>query len=172
MIVDQRTSQAGMIVASGRTSVDGYLLCDGSAVSRTTYANLFAAIGTTFGVGDGSTTFNIPDFVGAVPRGAGTSTGYTQNVTVTLGAKDNDGFQGHRFGIGIGFGPSDDGFVYGSTTDDLPGLTNGFIISRAGGSVNRHPLSSLPKADSTNGTPRTGNETKIKNVGVNYFIKF
>jgi microcystin-dependent protein len=95
MITDQRTNQAGMIVASGRTSVNGYLHCDGSALSRTTYANLFAAIGTTFGAGDGSNTFNIPDFVGAVPRGAGTSTGYTQNVTVTLGAKDNDGFHDH-----------------------------------------------------------------------------
>jgi microcystin-dependent protein len=38
----------------------GYLLCDGSAVSRTTYADLFAVIGTTFGAGDGSTTFNLP----------------------------------------------------------------------------------------------------------------
>jgi len=39
----------------------GYLLCDGSAVSRTTYAALYAVIGTTYGVGDGSTTFNLPD---------------------------------------------------------------------------------------------------------------
>lgn len=40
---------------------DGFLLCNGSAVSRTTYANLFSEIGTTYGTGDGSTTFNIPD---------------------------------------------------------------------------------------------------------------
>jgi microcystin-dependent protein len=39
----------------------GWLACDGSAVSRTTYADLFAAIGTNFGVGDGSTTFNLPN---------------------------------------------------------------------------------------------------------------
>src|SRR6185503_20590605 len=44
----------------------GWLNCDGSAVSRTTYANLFAAIGTTFGAGDGSTTFNVPDLRGRV----------------------------------------------------------------------------------------------------------
>lgn len=43
------------------TPPTGFLLCDGSAISRTTYANLFALIGTTFGAGDGSTTFNIPD---------------------------------------------------------------------------------------------------------------
>ena len=43
------------------TAPSGYLLCDGSAVSRTTYAALFTAIGTTYGSGDGSTTFNLPD---------------------------------------------------------------------------------------------------------------
>jgi microcystin-dependent protein len=47
----------------------GYLLCDGTAVSRTTYANLFAVIGTTFGTGDDSTTFNVPDFRSRVPGG-------------------------------------------------------------------------------------------------------
>jgi len=51
-----------------------YLLCDGSAISRTTYANLFAVIGTNFGTGDGSTTFNLPDFRGKFPRGAPAST--------------------------------------------------------------------------------------------------
>ncbi|MDR1071268.1 MAG: phage tail protein [Rickettsiales bacterium] len=49
----------------------GYLLCDGSAVSRTAYARLFSVIGTTYGDGDGSTTFNLPDFQGMFLRGAG-----------------------------------------------------------------------------------------------------
>ena len=47
----------------------GYLECDGTAVSRTTYADLFAVIGTTFGVGDGSTTFNLPELRGEFVRG-------------------------------------------------------------------------------------------------------
>lgn len=53
----------GVVEAYAGTSYPpaGYLLCDGSLVSRTTYAALFAAIGTTFGVGDGSTTFALPD---------------------------------------------------------------------------------------------------------------
>ena len=46
---------------SGITAPNGYLICDGSPVSRTLYANLFAAIGTIYGVGNGTTTFNIPD---------------------------------------------------------------------------------------------------------------
>jgi len=51
------------------TPPSGWLLCDGSAVSRTTYADLFAVIGTTFGAGDGSTTFNLPDLRQRVPVG-------------------------------------------------------------------------------------------------------
>lgn len=54
---------AGVIVPFAGTTVPaGYLLCDGSAISRTTYADLFAAIGTTYGPGDGNTTFNLPNF--------------------------------------------------------------------------------------------------------------
>ena len=53
----------------GSTAPTGYLLCDGSAVSRTTYADLFTAIGTTYGTGDGSTTFNVPNVKGKVPVG-------------------------------------------------------------------------------------------------------
>jgi microcystin-dependent protein len=45
------------------------LLCDGSAVSRSTYSDLFDAIGTTYGAGNGSTTFNVPDLRGRVPVG-------------------------------------------------------------------------------------------------------
>lgn len=61
---------AGVIMAyGGSTSPSGFLLCDGSAVSRTTYADLFTVIGTTYGAGNGSTTFNVPDLTGRVPAG-------------------------------------------------------------------------------------------------------
>lgn len=63
---------------AGNTIPDGYLECDGSAVSRTAYPRLFAAIGTLWGAGDGSTTFNLPDLrcrsaIGAGPNGANTT---------------------------------------------------------------------------------------------------
>lgn len=54
---------------AGSTAPSGYLLCYGQAVSRTTYADLFAIIGTTYGSGDGSTTFNVPDLRGRVAAG-------------------------------------------------------------------------------------------------------
>ena len=56
---------------AGAAAPAGALLCDGAAVSRTTYAALFAVIGTTYGAGDGSTTFNVPDLKGRFPVGKG-----------------------------------------------------------------------------------------------------
>ena len=53
----------------GVTPPEGWLICDGSVVSRTAYSALFAAIGTTYGAGDGSTTFNLPDYRDRVPVG-------------------------------------------------------------------------------------------------------
>lgn len=65
------TMPAGVIVpyAVSGSAPTGWLKCDGTAVSRTTYATLFVAISTTYGVGDGSTTFNLPDLRGRVVAG-------------------------------------------------------------------------------------------------------
>lgn len=64
------THQAGDIIMTGAAAARaGWLLCDGSAVSRSTFAALFTAIGTAFGVGDGSTTFNLPDLRQRFPLG-------------------------------------------------------------------------------------------------------
>jgi hypothetical protein len=61
---------AGSVIPyAGSSAPTGYLLCDGSAVSRTTYATLFAVIGTTYGAGNGTTTFNVPDITGRVIAG-------------------------------------------------------------------------------------------------------
>lgn len=62
----------------------GWLLCNGAAVSRTIYASLFSVVSTTFGVGDGSTTFNLPNYVERTPFGASLTT--TASVTGTIGA--------------------------------------------------------------------------------------
>lgn len=74
-------SPAGTILPCGNATVlPRTLLCDGSAVLRTDYPELFAAIGTTYGAGNGSTTFNVPDLRGVFPRGAGTQNRYTFNI--------------------------------------------------------------------------------------------
>ncbi len=82
------------IIGADFTPPTGWLLCDGSAVSRATYAPLFAKIGTRYGVGDGTTTFNLPNKVGKVVVGAdptGVDTDYLLGAAggaeeVTLGA--------------------------------------------------------------------------------------
>lgn len=68
---------------AGASIPTGWLNCDGAAVSRTTYAALYNAIGTTFGAGNGSTTFNLPDGRGRATIGVGTGSGLTSR---TLGA--------------------------------------------------------------------------------------
>ena len=73
----------------GATAPWGWLLCQGQAISRTTYAELFGVIGTSFGAGDGSTTFNIPDLRGEFLRGAGTNSHSGQGSGGSVGQHQN-----------------------------------------------------------------------------------
>jgi microcystin-dependent protein len=72
---------------AGATAPTGWLLCDGSAVSRTTYAELYAVVGDQYGSGDGSTTFNVPNLKGKVPVGLDTGDGDFATLAQTGGAK-------------------------------------------------------------------------------------
>jgi microcystin-dependent protein len=78
---------------AGTEAPTGYLFCNGAAVSRTTYSALFAKIGTNYGAGDNSTTFNLPDLRGRAPIGAGTGRNVADSANLTtrsLGAKVSD----------------------------------------------------------------------------------
>jgi microcystin-dependent protein len=78
----------GAMLSWGTTSAPTYWkLMDGSAISRTTYSALFAVIGTTFGAGDGSTTFNVPDIRGRCWIGTGTGTGLTARTLAATGGE-------------------------------------------------------------------------------------
>lgn len=70
--------------------VSAWLICDGTAVSRTTYAALFAVCSTTYGAGNGTTTFNLPDLRGRMPIGAGNDGTAENNATRTRGVKGGD----------------------------------------------------------------------------------
>jgi len=107
-----------MWAGSSSSVPTGWLLCNGSAVSRSTYSNLFAAIGTAFGSGDGSTTFNLPNIQDKCAVGAGgsfafASTGGAQTVALTTAnlAAHNHGVTdpGHNHTI------SDPGHTHGIT---------------------------------------------------------
>lgn len=74
---------AGMIMAyAATTPPNGWVTCNGAALSRTTYSALFSIIGTSYGVGDGSTTFNVPDLAGRAPIGYGSGAGLTARTTL------------------------------------------------------------------------------------------
>jgi microcystin-dependent protein len=68
---------------AGNTVPSGYLLCDGALVSRTTYSNLFSAIGTIYGVGDGLTTFGLPNLVSKYIQGSSTSANVSTGSNTT-----------------------------------------------------------------------------------------
>jgi len=153
----------------------GWLLCNGSAVSRTTYSNLFSVIGTTYGVGDGSTTFNVPDMRGVFPKGAGTTSraaGKDANgnfYSASLGSYYQDRFQGHRACL------TDNVFsrLYYQTWSG--GGTN--TTSQPYIPVNDTPLGNVaqfsttdPITDGVNGTPRTGASTEPQSLAVNFII--
>jgi microcystin-dependent protein len=153
----------GSITMFGGATVppSGWLTCDGSAVNRTTYSALFAVISTTWGAGDGSTTFNLPDMRGAAPAGVGTSTGYTQNETLVLGTKYNDQFQGHWHESRYATAAPITGAGYPGTNAGTGGMTPTNVTNVQ-----------VASTDGTNGTPRTGAITRGKRIGVNFIIKY
>ena len=155
-------SWAGVIqMFAGATPPAGWLLCDGSAVSRTTYATLYAAIGDTWGAGDGSTTFNLPDLRGRAPIGAGAGSGLTARTlggtvgveSVTLNAAQS-GLRAHTHSIqsvletsGVTIASSraatttSGGYTYGmrKTNNNIAGVTaTGAVTGGAADATSAH----------------------------------
>lgn len=96
----------------------GYLLCDGGTISRTTYSRLFQAIGTTYGVGDGSTTFAIPDLRGEFIRGLDNSRGVDTDTVTTQGSITNGSASVTAIttvGLSVGMAVSGTGIAGGTT---------------------------------------------------------
>lgn len=88
-LLDIYAGLTGTILPTVATSAPtGWLFCDGSAVSRTTYANLYDLVGTTFGSGNGSTTFNLPDLRGRSIIGVGTGSGLSARTRGQTGGTE------------------------------------------------------------------------------------
>lgn len=100
MVIQANVPTGAIMPFAGASAPSGYLLCDGAAVSRTTYATLFSVIGTSYGSGNGSTTFNVPDLRETVPVGTGTrASGVTRHDTYALGQFKDDQFQQHAHNV-------------------------------------------------------------------------
>jgi len=159
---------AGVILPYGAASAPtGWLLCDGTAVSRTTYADLFAIVSTTFGTGDGSTTFNLPDMRGKFPLGKAAS-GTGSSLGGTGGSIDHT----HTGPSHTHTGPS---HTHTATTSAANAATGG------GGSgannteqAHTHTLTTSASGTGNTGSSGTG-DTGTANppfVALNYIIKY
>lgn len=150
----------------------GWLIADGAAVSRSTYALLFYVIGTTFGAGDGSTTFNLPDLRGYFVRGHGTNSDGTQsgawgvrqgdqNLSHThTGTTSIDGNHTHTFPLYAGDGTNNS--TNRINTTDETGMVNSAFATTSNGN-HSHTFTT-----SSSG----GTETRPKNISLWYCIKF
>jgi microcystin-dependent protein len=142
-----------LITFAGSTCPTGYLPADGSAVSRATYWELLGAISTSWGIGDGSSTFNVPDLRNRFMRGTGTSGDGNGGNAVALASYQGDAFQGHVH-------------KWGGSSNAVGGGT-----SSLNNNGTRNIDTSTPTTDGVNGTPRTADETRPKSYGVLICIK-
>jgi microcystin-dependent protein len=166
---EQLTPPGTLIAFAGATCPTGWLLANGAAVSRTTYAKLFTAISTAWGYGDNSTTFNLPDLRGRFLRGkdggvARDPDRATRTACNTGGATGDavgscqgDVMQGHKHGLEV----------------KNDSNTAGNVSASANASTANNTINTIaaPTTDGVNGTPRTSSETRPVNVNVNYCVK-
>ena len=154
----------GTILPYGGTSAPaGWLLCDGTAYSRSTYVDLFSAIGINFGSGNGTSTFNVPDMRGMFLRGLdyvnGIERGLDTDKYRVVGSTQSDMLQGHSHENEY-------------TQTNSPG--GGITLEGSGATINGNFPNNFVtiSSDGTNGNPRTGKETRPVDVAVNYIIKY
>lgn len=170
---DDVTPVGAVTMFAGATAPGGWLLCDGSAVNRITYQDLFAVISTTFGVGDGSTTFNLPDFREAAPTGVGTrAAGVTAHDAFTLAQFKDDAAQGHMHNVYAKSGNNSVGSGTGSGGLAVSGASLGRSNSATDiyGTDAYKSITTPIEADAY-GAPRLGTVTRGKRLGINFIIK-
>jgi microcystin-dependent protein len=114
---------------AGSTAPTGWFICDGSTVSRTVYKDLFQVIGTTYGTGDGSTTFTLPNLKGKVPVGYDSADGSFDALGETGGAKTATIAQANLPNISTGAGTAH------THTQNAHGHRVQFAASAASGSL-------------------------------------
>lgn len=144
---------ASVLPFSGNIIPNGYLECNGSSISRSTYSSLFSAIGTSYGFNDVN-TFKVPDLRGEFIRGFDNGRGADSGRI--LGSFQSDAFQGHWHSFNTVFRPQS-----GSATQ---------CMASGAGTLNDRVKS--PINDGINGSPRTASETRPRNIALKYIIKF
>ncbi|MCX7023046.1 MAG: tail fiber protein [Spirochaetes bacterium] len=168
----------------GAAAPAGWLLCDGAAKARGTYAGLFGVIGTTYGVGDGASTFNVPDFRESFPAGAGTHSAVTgsthtaeaQAEARTVGDWKDDQMQQITGTVGSASSVSTEpgGSYRGNTTVGGGAFTPTTMVEsgQAGSNNSNYKTVSLGFDSANSPSARAGTTTRPKSIGVNFIIKY
>lgn len=160
--VDARLPVGTILSYSAATAPTGFLLCDGSAVSRTTYADLFALIASTAGQGDGSTTFNVPDLRGRFLRGRDGGAGRdpdaaSRTAMATGGATGDNVFSVQDDGVG----------PHAHDLDVTQGGTDPSVTSALAGAESGESANVVQDNHTT-----IGSETRPVNANVAFIIKY
>ena len=159
---------AGSVFTFASTTVpSGYLECNGAAVSRSTYASLFSAIGTTHGSGDGSSTFNLPDLRGQFVRGFDNGRGVDSGRSFASSQTDQNKSHAHSV--------TDPGHVHATTFDNKKYFPGGGSTSISYGGSGGYPADVFTMSSGTTGISLAndgGTENRPKNIALMYVIKF
>ena len=160
---------AGIIQAfAGSVAPAGWLECNGAAISRTTYVDLFAAIGTTFGIGDGSTTFNLPDLRGEFIRGWDNGRGI--DTGRGLGTFQVDDVKPHTH-----TGTTNSSGAHNHTVS-VPAYSNVYAASTNGATTGTSAVATTSTNGAHTHTFTTNNnngvETRPRNISLMYIIKY
>lgn len=164
-----------IILFGGAAAPSGYLPCDGSAVSRSAYAGLYAALGVVWGAGDGLTTFNVPDLRGRAPIGVGTGSGLTaRDLGTNYGAEGTAVAKANLEAFALDV--TDPGHAHGGLDGALfvesPTLGGGAGADGVMGSAEAFTTASATTGVTVaSGGSSTPLPTLTPSAGVNYFIK-
>ena len=153
----------------------GYLECNGAAVSRTGYAALFAVIGTQYGAGNGSSTFNLPDLRGEFVRGFDNGRGIDSGRSISATPQSDQNKQhNHTASSSV----NDSGHVHGTTFDNKKYFPGGGSTTITYGGAGSYPADTFSMSSATTGvTVATsigndgGGETRPRNIAMMYVIK-
>lgn len=156
MIINKMFKQpAGTMISKASGVIpDGFLECNGAAISRALYADLFADIGTSWGAGDGSTTFNIPDMRGEFPRGWDNGRGV--DLGRAIGASQAEEYKSHNH----------------SGTFRSTNQAYSFVKAGTTGVPSTMTAYNSPVNKTSNVPAQGGAETRPRNMAVMYLIKY
>lgn len=132
---------------------DGYLMCDGAAVSRTDYADLFAVIGTIYGAGNGSTTFNLPNTITRFLEGNNVAVGYIPPGLPNI--------WGHIYNGLLDMAGADGAFIHSVSS-----------YSSGGGSGNVPKITGILDASYLGGLYGRSTTVQPSSIGVRFIIKY